>query len=175
MKTWILLAWIALAGFVPGRSAAGVHAPARQVEKERILVVVNRSNPIDSLTIDQVRHLFLRRDLTWERPLSERKQPLPEAKSDFDPREKVLPIELTRTLEHKAFLEHVLQKDENALERHWIKLEYQHAVMRPKRVGTPDRVIKYTASLKGCIGFVNAKDLDARALEHVKVVFSFDV
>jgi len=176
MKTWLLfLAWIGLLGPSRGWPAAG-DSNQEVREKEQLLIIVNRANPIHSLTKDQVRQLFLRRELTWEEPIAEDKvEPKEQQPEPFDPKEKVLPIELTTTKEHAAFLARVLEKDKDTLERHWIKLQYQSAVNRPRRVGTSERVIKYTASLKGCIGYINARDLDERAKKHVKVVLVLEM
>src|SRR6185436_8957348 len=120
------------------------------------------------------------KELTWERRISGMKKAADAnhaVKSDeaFDPREKVQPIELAHAKEHDAFFTQVLEKDEDALERYWIKLQYQSAIKRPKRVGTAERVIKYTAALKGCVGYINARDLDEQARKLVKVVFVLEI
>ena len=194
--TWLILASMGLSSPMPQQASTDSSAPRvvppslqspsegeqgdkeqegkgqkRAKKKTRILVIVNKANPIDSLTKEQVRHLFLRREITWERVLTKAKK---KSKS-FSKSEKVRPIEFTRKRENELFLEHVIEKDKDSLERHWIKLQYQSAIRRPKRVGTPERVLKYTSALKGCVGFINADALTEAHKKRVKVVLTLEI
>ncbi len=171
INTWLTSACLGLLSLA---STPSIVEPTSALEKKtKILVIVNKSNPIDALSIAQVRHLFLRKDLTWERVLTKARGK--KKKGSFSYAEKVRPIEFTRTVENRLFLKHVLEKDKDALERHWIKLQYQSAIRRPKRVGTPERVLKYTSALKGCIGFINADALREVDKKRVKVVLVLEL
>ena len=187
---WLILASVGLSSPAPQRTSTDSSAPQivppsshsleeqekkgdeeKAKKKTKIFVIVNKSNPIDALTKEQVRHLFLRKEITWERVLTKAKK---KSKS-FSKSEKVRPIEFTRKKENELFLKHVLEKDKDSLERHWIKLQYQSAIRRPKRVGTPERVLKYTSALKGCVGFINADALTEAHKKRVKVVLTLEI
>ena len=169
----LLLLLAGLPGRVPealaqDRSTSPQEAPRKK--KERLVVIVHKANPIQKLTPEQVRRIYLRKDLTWADYVRDIKD-----LKDFSAKTRIQPVELSRKLDNEAFHELVLDKKREALERYWIKLQYQSAIKRPTRVSTAKRVLRYVASLEGAIGFVRESELSEKVRKHVRVVTTIEL
>ena len=157
---------IRIAGLLLATSAAC--AAWGQNGKKKLVVIVNVSNPLESLRPSQIRELFLKRHTTWRTAVAD----VPDRKG-FDEGEQVKPVDLgAGHEERRLFLEKVLEMSSASLERHWVKVQYQNATDPPTQAESSERAIRLVGSLKGGLGFVFEESLTEEARKKVKVVLT---
>jgi hypothetical protein len=128
-------------------------APSRAQE---IVVIVNAANPVESLSVDEVRQYCLKRRSTWSNG------------------ESVRPIDRTGDPpERLAFLSEALRLSSADVERHWIQEQYASAEITPTRVPDDVMVIRLVETFPGAIGFVTRETLDESAEAGVRPVLRF--
>jgi ABC-type phosphate transport system substrate-binding protein len=141
-------------------------AHGAQGGKRKVVVIVNASNPVESLRADQVRELFLKKTTTW-------KSVLPGDLKGFDDNERVRPVDLAdHVAERKAFLEQVLEMSSSALQRHWVRLQYQAALDAPPQAESSERAVRLVGDTRGGIGFAAEDSLTEELRKKVKVVLT---
>jgi ABC-type phosphate transport system substrate-binding protein len=122
--------------------------PAAAVEPRRnpgpMAIVVHRSNPVEELSLAELRSLFLGERQRW--PNGRRiTLVLPEAG---------LP-------EGEAALKLIYRMSEAELNHHFLRAVYRgQAVGAPKRLSSSDRVVRFVFNVPGAIGCVPAQDVD---------------
>ena len=142
---------------------------AAQTGKKKVVVIVNASNPVESLRADQVRELFLKKLPSW-------KGALPADLKGFDENERVRPVDLADHLpERAAFLSRVLEMSPALLQRHWVRMQYQAAVDPPIQAESSDRAVRLVGDSRGGIGFAAEESLTEEARKKVKVVLTLAV
>jgi hypothetical protein len=130
-----------------------VLASAGAVSAEDMVVIVNDSNPATALTVQEVKHYFLKKTGAWKNG------------------EKVRPVDREgQSRERSAFLAKVLGLSSDELTRYWLERQYASAEHPPATVADEASTVKFVAFFKGGIGFVSRSAL-ARA-EGVKPVLT---
>ncbi|MBF0170274.1 MAG: hypothetical protein HQK87_04165 [Nitrospinae bacterium] len=126
----------------------GMAAPVRAEGGERkMVVVVNRDNPVANITLDDLRDLYFGKRRFWahgERiqvaDLVESK--LPEEKSAF-----------------AHFAARFLGKEIDAVKSYWIKIIFSGAGQPPKQLRSAAEVIDFVAASEGGVGYLYADDV----------------
>jgi len=119
------------------------------VTPERIVVVVARSNPVETLKLVQLRRIFLRQVTRWpngsaitvfERPASSRVR--------------------------REFCRKIFGKEPAEFEQYWMNLQLTRGLRPPKVLRTPTLVKRYLARVKGGIAYLYESEVD----DSVKVI-----
>jgi ABC-type phosphate transport system substrate-binding protein len=145
-----ILIVVALTGW-PKSEAAG--SPARSSETpsaeqgaaaEPLVIVVNRSNPIDDLSMAELRRIFLGSRSHWA-----------------NGRRITLVMRDPGEPERKTILRDVCGMNEDQLKNHFIHgLFTGEILLSPKILSTPAGVRKFIFNVPGAIGYLRASDLD---------------
>lgn len=122
---------------------------------DELVIIVNAANPITSLTVQQAKAYFLRKNGTW--PGGEKVRPVD--RSDETP-------------ERKALLSKVIDLPSDGLKRYWLERQYASADQPPASVPDDASVLKFVAFFKGGIGFVNKGVLTGTGGQGVKQVLT---
>jgi ABC-type phosphate transport system substrate-binding protein len=138
-----IAAWIA--ADIPAAKAAG----------DPIVVIVNASNPVDSLSVGELKKLFLSDRSRW------------------DTGKAVAPVMLAAGApERAAFLKIVCGMSDAELSKYFLQAAFTgKSATPPKEVGNAGAVRAFVAASPGAIGFIKAGDLPAgdSAVKAVKV------
>ncbi|MCU0428554.1 MAG: hypothetical protein MUF42_01155 [Cytophagaceae bacterium] len=121
-----------------------------------MVVIVNNSNPVSTLTSSQVKLTYLRKINKRWKELNKNILPV-DRKSDQDLR--------------KSFIKEVLQMSPEELSRYYTEREYQNAEAPPVKLNSDAEVIAYVESNVGAIGYVSKAAANANA-NKVKVVYA---
>ena len=135
-------------------SSRGVRAepspPNRSKPGVSLAIVVNLANPIDNLSTDELRGLFLERKSHW--PNGRR---IAVAMLDYP------------NPERRSALRRIYRMDENAFQEYFIKAIFRGDVFAaPRTLASPELMRKFVFNAPGAIGYVRSSDLD----DTVKVV-----
>jgi ABC-type phosphate transport system substrate-binding protein len=125
-----------------------------QAAADPIVVIVNRANPVDNLTMAELRKFFL----------SDR--------SHWDTGRAVAPVMLgAGAPERVLFLKVVFGMNDADLERYFLQADFTgKSVTRPKEVGTVRELRRMVGNSPGAIGFVRFSDLQTASDSVIKVV-----
>jgi len=148
MAVWVELTILVLTTGVMHLSA-GVEGAAHS-----IVVIVNSSNPVESLTIGDLRKIFLAERSQW------------------DSGRVITPVMLaTQAPERTSFLKTVCGMDDAAFEKYFLRVSFSgKTVALPKEVGTARDVEAVVINSPGAIGFVRAEDFQGQtAVKAVKI------
>ncbi|MBI5443239.1 MAG: hypothetical protein HY900_18740 [Deltaproteobacteria bacterium] len=102
------------------------------------LIIANRSVPASSLELSVVREIFLGKKSLW------------------DNGEPVVLVALKRGATHEAFLQKVLARTAAQFTNVWKQAIFTGTGVPPKAFETEADVVRYVASTKGAIGYVEA-------------------
>ncbi len=115
-----------------------------------VLVIVNSSNSLQSMTLDDINRIFLKKTKRFENGVNAE------------------PIALAEgTKQRAAFNQKILQRDEQQLKYYWSRKMFSGGDRPPPTVASESDVITVVAEKPGGIGYVTAPPKDSR----VKVVF----
>lgn len=129
--------------------AAGAK-PATTGGEEGLAIIVNQSNPIDDLSLNELRTVFLGERSHWP-----------------NGRRITLVMMDQGQLERKAVLRDVCRMSETEFGRHFLQGLFTGEVfVSPKTLSTPTGVRKFVFNVPGAIGYVRASDVD----DTVKVI-----
>lgn len=119
----------------------GAAAPHAAVAQEAIAVIVNRSNPIDSLTAADLRRLYLG------------------TATIFPSRERVVLFEQADLRD--SFYRTVLNMSGDRVKRHWIGIVFAGSGATPPKSVTDAKELRdFVKHRRGAIGFVDARAVD---------------
>lgn len=131
----------------PGRAFP---APAGNVSEDTLAIIVNRSNPIEDLSLKELRTVFLGERSHWP-----------------NGRRITLVMMDPGLSERKAVLRDVCRMNETEFSRHFLQGLFTGEVfVSPKTLSTSVGVRKFVFNVPGAIGYVRASDVD----ETVKVI-----
>jgi len=140
--------WVAFAA--PGWSVpAGAAQDEVPEAPSRVVVVVSKQNPVTSLTLNELRRIFLRKMGQWshggkitvfERPLKSKVR--------------------------AAFVRSVYGKKPEAFQEYWMNLSLTRGIKAPKVLRSPKLVRAYLNRVKGGVGYLYEDEVD----DSVKVV-----
>ena len=124
-----------------GASAPGETNPPQQ----NLAIIVNTSNPVDSLSMSELRHVFLGERRHWP-----------------NGRRITLVMMEPGQPERKALIREVCQMNETDFSRHFLHGLFTGEVfVSPKTLASPVGVRKFIFNVPGAIGYVRATDVDA--------------
>ena len=125
---------------------AGASAPNETNPPEQNLaIIVNTSNPVDSLSMSELRHVFLGERRHW-----------PNGR-----RITLVMMELGQP-ERRALIREVCQMNETDFSQHFLHGVFTGEVfVSPKTLASPVGVRKFIFNVPGAIGYVRATDVDA--------------
>jgi ABC-type phosphate transport system substrate-binding protein len=142
----IILSWLAGVWARPAQAAPESTESASQI----LAIVVNVANPVDNLSLAELRKVFLGERAHWP-----------------NGRRITLVMMEPGKAERTALIREVCQMSEGEFSRHFLHGVFTGEVfVSPKTLATPVGVRKFVFNVPGAIGFVRASDLD----ETVKVL-----
>jgi ABC-type phosphate transport system substrate-binding protein len=110
---------------------------AARAEDVRLVVVVNRQNPTASLTLDQVRRIFMKQQRLW--PTGETIVPV-----DWD----------ARTDMRRLFSMRVLGRTVREMAEFWVQQSVTRGVTPPSTLASGAAVVRFVATVPGAISYV---------------------
>jgi ABC-type phosphate transport system substrate-binding protein len=115
-----------------------------QAKKPRLIaVIVNKKNPVQKLSRQQIRDIFLKRRRSWESGRT------------------IVPINnALQSALRKAFLRHVLKMSPQEEGAYWVKQSVTGQSTPPRRVGTSVLAKRLVGSLAGAISYVELSKVD---------------
>lgn len=107
------------------------------------IVIVNKANPVSSLSQQELQNIFLGKKTTW------------------DDGKKIAPVSQEGTPVHDAFANKSMSKTAHQLSNYWKKTIFTGVGMPPKNVSNDETVKQYVANNRDAIGYISAGALDA--------------
>lgn len=135
-----------LLGVCHHAARAGTPGPEEtNVPQDNLAIVVNTTNPVDSLTLPELRKVFLGERSHWP-----------------NGRRITLVMMEPGQPERKTLIREVCQMNENEFSRHFLHGVFTGEVfVSPKTLASPVGVRKFVFNVPGAIGYVRASDVDA--------------
>jgi ABC-type phosphate transport system substrate-binding protein len=149
----LLLAFAALTSVVwlsPGGGTAESPPQSRAATDDSLAIVVNRSNPVDSLSLPELRKIFMGEQDHWSNGR----------------RITVVMLEPGK-VERQAVLSQIYKMDEKDFNQYFLHNMFTgelHAA--PKALGSSTEVLKFVFNIPGAIGYLKPSDVN----DSVKVV-----
>ena len=149
----LLLAFAALPSVVllsPGGGTAESPPQSRAATDDSLAIVVNRSNPVDSLSFPELRKIFMGEQDHWSNGR----------------RITVVMLEAGK-VERQAVLSQIYKMDEKDFNQYFLHNMFTgelHAA--PKALGSSTEVLKFVFNIPGAIGYLKSSDVN----DSVKVV-----
>jgi ABC-type phosphate transport system substrate-binding protein len=123
---------------------ASGRSPAEQAAQEPLVIVVNRSNPVNGLTFSELRKIFLGQRSHWT----------PSRRITLVMRDPGEP-------ERKTIVHDVCGMDEDELKNHFLHgLFTGEILVSPKILTSPTGVRKFIFNVPGAIGYLRNSDVD---------------
>lgn len=143
LAIWIAVSW--LLG-VSNHARAGIPAHDETDSAENNLaIVVNITNPVDNLSLQEVRKVFLGERSHWP-----------------NGRRITLVMLEPGQPERKALIQEVCQMTESEFSRHFLHGVFTgEVIVSPKTLASPAGARKFVFNVPGAIGYVRASDVDA--------------
>ena len=111
---------------------------------ESLVIIVNRANPVDNLSTEELRRYFLLEREHWPGGRKNTVLMLPSG-----------------TAERKAILHQVYNLNDGELNRHFLQANYTGQIhSAPKELANPVNVRKFVFNVPGAIGYVRASEMD---------------
>lgn len=142
MKTAIRIGavFLVMLGFLPSRTAQA----GRAVPRQTLAIVVNRSNPIDNLSFQDLRKIFLGERGHWPN----------------GHRIAVAMLEYGQP-EREAVLRQIYHMNEDGYRNHFIRGIFRgEVVVSPRTLASPVIMRKFVFNAPGAIGYVRSGDVD---------------
>lgn len=140
---WLMM----LCGFKPDHTMAGTS----------LCIIINKDNPVNSLTAGEVKLYWLRKIKTrW-----------PEINKNIHPVDRK-----QKCAEQSTFYSKLIGMGNDDVETYFMTKQYQNAQKPQEKFNSDREIIDYVADEIGAIGFVNAGSMTAEARSKVKVVFT---
>ena len=111
---------------------------------DAIAVVVNKANPVDNITIEELRRYCIAERKYWK-----------------DGKRVTVVLRDPGQAERSAVLQFIYRMTEADYARHFLQAEFTGEVQTaPKHLATANGVVRFVFNVPGAIGFVRAGDLD---------------
>lgn len=135
---------VLLLEFSPGGTLAAAPTPSPAIADDPLAIIVNQSNPIDDLSLKELRTVFLGERSHWS-----------------NGRRITLVMMDPGLAERKTVLRDVCRMNETEFSRHFLQGLFTGEVfVSPKTLATPVGVRKFVFNVPGAIGYVRASDVD---------------
>lgn len=126
-----------------GRAAPGVAQSAPDLAED-LAVVVNRSNPVDNLSLEELRRVLLGERGHWA-----------------NGRRVTIVMRDPATPEREVVLRTVCHMGEQDFRRHFLQLVFTGQVPDvPRQLSTANGVLRFVFNVPGAIGYVRASEVD---------------
>ena len=123
--------------------------PAQSAIDEALYIVVNTSNSIDSISLDQLNRIFSKKSKTFENGVP------------------ALPIAQKNSRQVTVYFNKVvMKKNAQQLKYYWSRKMFSGSSKPPKSLSSDTEVVKFVSSLKNAIGYVSKLPED----NNVKVI-----
>jgi len=117
------------------------HVPAAQ--QQSFVVIVNKANPVKSLTVVELRRIFTKQTRMW-----------PHAES-------VVPVDWDATSEiRQAFSQQVLNRSVREMAEFWVQQSVTQGLAPPSTQKSSRALLRFVASVAGAIAYVPPTDAD---------------
>jgi ABC-type phosphate transport system substrate-binding protein len=125
--------------------AAGASPEAESALEQSLAIIVNQSNPVDNVSFQELRTIFLGERSHWP-----------------NGRRITLVMLEAGQPERKAMLRTIYRMTENDFSRHFLQGLFTGEVfVSPKTLASPVGVRKFVFNVPGAIGYVRATDVDS--------------
>jgi ABC-type phosphate transport system substrate-binding protein len=108
------------------------------------VVIVNKANPVRTMTAAELRRIFMKQTRMW-----------PHADS-------IVPVDWDATSPvREAFSEKVLQRSVREMADYWVQQSVTQGLAPPSTQRSSRALLRFVASVSGAIGYVPASEVDA--------------
>ena len=112
-------------------------------EGQSFVIVVNKANPVKSLTVTELRRIFMKQTRMW-----------PHAES-------VVPVDWDATSEiRQAFSRQVLNRSVREMAEYWVQQSVTQGLAPPSTQKSSRAVLRFVASVPGAISYVPPSEVD---------------
>jgi ABC-type phosphate transport system substrate-binding protein len=146
LSRWLIVALVigGLAGVCPDHARAGGPAPEPAASSD-LAIVVNKENPVESLSMSELRKVFLGERSHWP-----------------SGRRITLVMMEPGHPERAALIRDVCQMNESDFSRHFLHGVFTGEVfVSPKTLASPVGVRKFIFNVPGAIGYLRVSDVDS--------------
>ena len=117
--------------------------PGAQTRQVPFVVVVNKANPVTSLSVLELRRIFMKQTRMW-----------PHAES-------MVPVDWDATSPYReAFSKQVLGRTVREMGDYWVQQGVTQGLTPPSTQRSTRAMLRFVASVPGAIGYVPAAELD---------------
>jgi ABC-type phosphate transport system substrate-binding protein len=107
------------------------------------VVIVNKANPVKSLTVPELRRIFMKQTRMW-----------PHAES-------IVPVDWDATSPHReAFSKQVLARSVREMGDYWVQQSVTQGLAPPSTQRSARALLRFIASVPGAIGYLPPGDVD---------------
>jgi ABC-type phosphate transport system substrate-binding protein len=118
-------------------------AAAPSTQRPAFVVIVNKANPVRSLTLVELRRIFMKQSRMW-----------PHA-------EAMVPVDWESASEiRQAFSQQVLNRSVREMAEYWVQQSMTQGITPPSTQRSARAVLRFVASVPGAVSYVPAADLD---------------
>ena len=112
-------------------------------EQQSFVVIVNKANPVKSLTVVELRRIFTKQTRMW-----------PHAES-------MVPVDWDATSEiRQAFSQQVLNRSGREMAEFWVQQSVTQGLAPPSTQKSSRAVLRFVASVAGAVSYVPPSDVD---------------
>lgn len=126
---------------------------------QSVVIIVNKDNPIESLTMVEVK-------LYWLRKVKKR---WPEINKNIRPADRK-----GKSTEQEVFYKKVLKMSANDVEAYFNQRQYESAEKPQDKFGSDQDIIEFVAEQEGSIGYISAGSVNSDLKAKVKIVAKID-
>ncbi len=127
-------------------------SPASAADPNDVAIIANKSNPSDSITVEESRKIFLGDRSTWA-----------------NGKKVVVVMRTAGTPERNAVLKTVYKMNDADYSKYFLQAAFTGKIQAPpKEVASAADMVHYVAQIPGAVGYVRAGEVDAS----VKVVLT---
>jgi ABC-type phosphate transport system substrate-binding protein len=135
VRTTLKIAIVAMALVVP----LGGHS----IQPPSFAVIVNKSNPVKTLTVLELRRIFMKQTRMWSHA------------------ESVVPVDWDATSpQREEFTEAVLERSVREMGDYWVQQGITQGLTPPSTQRSTRAILRFVASVPGAIAYVPAADVD---------------
>jgi ABC-type phosphate transport system substrate-binding protein len=112
-------------------------------EGQSFVIVVNKANPVKSMTVTELRRIFMKQARMW-----------PHAES-------VVPVDWDATSEiRQAFSRQVLNRSVREMGEYWVQQSVTQGLAPPSTQKSSRAVLRFVASVPGAISYIPPSEVD---------------
>lgn len=121
-----------------------ISAPSLQTRQPSFVVIVNKANPVKTLSVAELRRIFMKQTRMW-----------PHAES-------IVPVDWDATSPIRAaFSQQVLARSVREMADYWVQQSVTQGLAPPSTQRSTRALLRFVASVAGAIGYVPVGEADA--------------